>query len=137
MRNCRMLPVLGCLLTSAVLTLPATSYAQGKKKPPVNPTRGTTQVKGGDGVLGETYSLQSGFNFRITSAEFSIERFVAYENVYPKPDEKLLLMHVALKNANKEDNFFNTESHSFTIVDANDKDYQGHNWRRESTREKE
>jgi hypothetical protein len=51
----------GCLLAFFGFLLPAASLAQGKKKPPTKPpanqTRGTDQVKGGVGLIGETYSL--------------------------------------------------------------------------------
>jgi len=98
----------------ALMTIAAASasLAQQPKKP-TKPhvknqdiTKGQGQVQGGDGVFGTTYTLNSGWNFTLLKARYSIEPFNSYNTVLAKEDEKLLILTVAIKNSLPSDLFF-------------------------------
>ncbi|MCW3060255.1 MAG: hypothetical protein JWQ02_2076 [Capsulimonas sp.] len=90
------------------LIIPTAHAAVAKKHPvkkPVVGTRGTHQMAGGEGVLGETYTLKEGPNFTLVSAEYSVARInlSAGSVLVPKADEKLLVLHLRAKNPRKDD----------------------------------
>jgi hypothetical protein len=133
------------VLVTAVLLVscaaPA-SYAAPKPvhKVPAKPgTLGTTQMAGGDGQIGQTYTLTDDngygpFNFTIKSMEYSVApiNMAPGNSCAPKVDEKLLVIHYRIKNPNKDD-FYYSGNPFFQTVDANNetKDASG-NVRRES-----
>ena len=101
------------------------------RKPPVHHapakpgTLGTTQMAGGDGQFGQTYTFTNGgqfgpINMTLKSAEYSVERInMAPGNSYaPKAGEKLLILHYRIKNPNKSDLYYSGGT-LFQTVDAN------------------
>jgi hypothetical protein len=93
-------------------------------KPVPNQTKGQGQLVGGNGQFGVVYSLKSGFNFAILGARYSIEPYEAYTGLTAGTDEKILVLDLAIKNTNKEDNFFNPDG-LFTLVDTKGELIQG------------
>ena len=141
------LGVVSALVTGMALG-PAVSYAAPKavkkapKKVHAQPgTLGTTQMAGGDGQFGQTYTLTDGngygpFNFTIKSAEYSVARInMAPGNSYaPKADEKLLVIHYRIKNPNKEDFYYSSSGFFQTVDGSNTTQDDAGNIRRESER---
>lgn len=113
-------------------TLVASSQA-GTQDPAV---KGQKQIAGGGGEFGTTYSLKNGFNFAIVGARYSIDPFDAYSRVIPTKDEKLLILDIAVKNAQSEDAYFNIDS-LFTLVDDKGQTYPGGSLMLESKGNKE
>ncbi len=126
---------------------PPTAKAPAKKAPsvkaPVQPgTLGTTQMAGGDGRFGQTYTFTDAgqfgpINMTLKSAEYSVERInMATNDSYaPKVGEKLLVLHYRIKNPNKEDLYY-THRPLFQTVDGdNTTRDDAANSRRESARE--
>ncbi len=81
-----------------------------------NQVKGQGQLVGANGEFGVTYSLKTGFNFTLLSAKYSIEPFDCYGAVSAQTDSKLLVIDFAIKNAQPQDNFFNTDN-LITVVD--------------------
>lgn len=122
-------------LLCTVAALVSVSYAAGAqtKKPGKKPTttdQNTTQaqgqLQGGDGVFKTIYTLNSGFNFTILSARYTVEPFIAYSGEIAGPDQKILVLTVAMKNANPVETFIAPVN--FTVVDDKGHDYQGTNY---------
>lgn len=86
--------------------------------------QGTTQLAGGEGAIGKTYSLGKGdyaLNFTLKSAEFSVSRVTVGTNVYaPKANEKLLVLRYTVQNPQKRDMNLSYSSFKITAVDAKD-----------------
>ncbi len=86
--------------------------------------QGTTQLAGGEGVIGKTYSLgktTNAVNFTLTSAEYSLTPVTMGTNVYaPKAKEKLLILHYTVQNPQKNDIPVNYSTFKITAVDAKD-----------------
>lgn len=97
------------LLTFA---LPAVAPAQQKKapaKPPVKNqdiSRAQGQLQGGAGVFGSIYTLNSGWNFSILRARYTVEPYLSYDGQFPEEDGKLLVLSIAIKNSDPADKFF-------------------------------
>ncbi len=85
-------------------------------RPAANQVKGQAQLAGQNGQFGTVYSLQSGFNFAVLSARYSVDPLPAYNTMTAGTDEKLLVLDFAIKNAKPEDNWFNLDD-LFTIVD--------------------
>ena len=101
-------------------------------KPPVKPqntTSGQGQLQGGDGVFKTIYTLNSGYNFTILSAAYTVDPYNSYSADIAANDEKFLVLTVAIKNANPEDAYFNSENASFTAVDEQGHNHDGSNYR--------
>ena len=94
---------------------PRTSHSA--RKPAPNQSKGQKQLAGGDGAFGTVYSLKDGFNFEVLSARYTVEPLVAHESVKAGPDEKLMVLDVAVKNAGPSDNSLNPDAY-LTLVDA-------------------
>ena len=110
---------------AAIVTASPTFAQSAKPKPGAKPpVKGQAQLTGGNGQFGTVYSLQNGFNFEILSAHYSLEPFIAYETLTAKTDEKLVVLDIAIKNAQKGDEFFNSEG-LFTLVDDKGQLYTG------------
>jgi len=125
----------------SVLTLAMTLAVSGahaappvkKAVPPANTSRGTQQMKGGDGVFGTVYTLDdNSTNFEILSARYSIEPFNSYSMPIATNDQKLLILTVAIKNSGTSDLGFNPEQTTFTAVDDANQNYQGWDYRQAS-----
>jgi hypothetical protein len=94
------------------------------KQPPRNTVRGQGQLVGQNGQFGVVYSLQQGFNFAILSARFDVVPFPALNGaITAKTGEKLLIMDLAIKNAQPQDSYFATDD-LFTAVDTTGTLYQ-------------
>jgi len=97
---------------------------KAKAKPSIG-VKGTTQMAGGEGVFGTTYTVIDGggygpVNFTLKSAEYSVERINLGPGISrtPKVGEKLLVIHYRLKNPKKTDLYFSSRN-LFQIVDSN------------------
>ncbi|RYX82254.1 DUF4352 domain-containing protein [bacterium] len=103
------------------------------KKPPVKkPTIGikeTPQMTGAVGRFGELYGLKSGFTFQILGARYSYDAFDDYSQLYPEPDQKLLVLRVALKNNTPADLYFSSTDHEFQLQASNNELYTGSAYR--------
>ena len=120
------------LFAIAVLaSFPMVATAQTKKPtgqtPAKNITQAQGQLQGGDGVFKSVYTMNSGFNFTILSARYTIEPFNAYYPEIAGPDQKLLVLTVAIKNANPEEEGVATVG--FTAVDDHGNNYSGNHYR--------
>lgn len=84
---------------------------------------GTTQLAGGEGELGKTYTLgkRDPLNFTLRSAEFTVSRVTIGTTVYaPKAGEKLLVLHYTVQNPQKQEENLSWRSFKFTAVDSKD-----------------
>ena len=108
----RMDRIMRSLLTMIVLmTVVGTAWATPSTKPGV------------DGVFGQTYRLKSGFDYTVLSAEYSVTRVNAFDCTVPTADEKVVLLHVRIKNAAADDNYFDSSAHGWSAIDE---DGHGH-----------
>ena len=89
---------------------------------PGNQVKGQGQMAGADGSFGTLYTLDNGFNFEILSARYTVEPFNGYEMDGVRTDDKMLVLDIALKNANETDMYFDTEG-LFTLVDEKNQNY--------------
>jgi len=105
-----------------VLGIAALASAQGGK--PANQVKGQGQLAGAAVEFGTVYSLKNRFNFAILSAAYSVEPYDAYETTFPRDNEKLFVIDIAIKNAAPEDNFFDVGP-LMTIVDDAGQLYEG------------
>lgn len=114
---------------SAALFAATVAYAAPAKKPKPKPAthnavQGQSQMAGGNGRFGEIYTLDNGFNFEILTAHYTMDPFPAYEYQTAGPDQKVLVIDLALKNANPSDEFFDSQD-LFTAVDDKGALYPG------------
>src|SRR3954469_3326725 len=106
----RLTPLLCAALAGAAAAAPAPKPAAAPA-----PVKGQGQLAGGNGQFGTVMSLDNGFNFEILSARYTLEPFLGSETLKARTDEKLLILEIAIKNAKKDDNWFNPEG-AFTLV---------------------
>lgn len=117
------------LVTGLAAVLAASSInaeAQGTKKPtkPGPGTLGTQQMKGGDGLVGTTYSFTDGngmvINAKLTGIEYSVTRHnIASQNcIVPKAGEKLLILHWDVQNPLPTDEYLSGTCLPFSTVAA-------------------
>lgn len=130
-----------CLL---VLTVAAGSAMAAKKvapkkappkKAPVSTTHhettGTEQLKGEYGELGHTYTLGKvrPWNINLKSAEYTIDPvFFGDRAVWPKEDEKLLVLHFNVHNPQKGLALMRHDMLRVTAIDSNDKNIEKENF---------
>jgi hypothetical protein len=100
----------------------------------ITPTQGTTQLAGGQGEIGKTYTLgkNSPINFTLKSAEFSVLRYTLQDLYAPKFNQKMLVLRFTIQNPNKADLNVYYGSLGFTAVDDKDQNvkFDGY-WSRE------
>lgn len=106
----------------------------------IGDVQGTTQLAGGEGALGKSYSLGKGenaLNFTLKGAEFSVTRVTVGSYVYaPKAAEKLLVLRYTVQNPQKRDMPLSWSSFKITAVDAKDVNHVFNNYiAREGTSE--
>ena len=121
-------------LSSSVLAQTKKTKAKTPPKPSVKAqdvTKAQGQQQGGDGVFGTIYTMNSGWNFTILKARYSIEPYKAYEWAAPNAEEKFLVLTLAIKNSLPGELFFGGPE--FTAVDEEGHDYVGANYRLAST----
>lgn len=94
------------------------------KRPPVksstNTPKGVGQLPGGQGEFGVPYIIGGSepLNFILKSAEYAINRVTIGEAIYaPGPDEKLLVLHFSIQNAQKEEAYVDWDTLRFTAID--------------------
>ncbi|WP_337871455.1 hypothetical protein [Meiothermus sp.] len=90
---------------------------------PQTQVAGTTQLAGGEGEFGKTYTLGKSYplNFTLRSAEYAVNRVTAGTSVYaPKANEKLLVLHYTVQNPTQREQNVTWSSFKFTVVDAKD-----------------
>jgi len=93
---------------------------------PAAPSKPAAPARGGaDGVFGQTYTLKSGFNYTVISAEYTVTRSNGYDCTLPKADEKLVVLHVRIKNSASEDGYFDDTAHGWTAVDSDGEHHAG------------
>jgi hypothetical protein len=83
-------------------------------------TQGTTQLAGGQGKLGQSYTLgrKDPLNFNLRSAEFIVGRVVIGSAIYySKSSEKILLLRATVQNPRKEEAHLSNYHFKFTAVD--------------------
>ena len=104
-------PIAALISTLAVATIAPCYAAAVKKKPVPKPyTKGQKQLAGGDGKFGVVYSLKDGWNEELISATYSVDPFIGYGYVTPGPNQKLLIVDFAIKNALPDSLFYNAGS---------------------------
>ncbi len=84
---------------------------------------GTTQLAGGEGEFGKTYTLGKSrpLNFTLRSAEYTVSRVTVGSDVYaPEANEKLLVLHYTVQNPTRQEQNVTWNSFKFTVVDARD-----------------
>jgi len=132
------------LIALLSMALPAISMAQKKApakspaKPPVKNqdiSRAQGQLQGGDGVFGSIYTLNSGWNFTILRARYTVEPHLSYDGMFPEPDSKLLVLSLAIKNSDASDKFFGGPE--FQAFDEDGHEYRSGDYRLASTGAKE
>jgi hypothetical protein len=82
---------------------------------------GTAQLAGDQGQFGEVYSIgkESPFYFRLTGAEYRVDRLRFGDTVvYPERDKKLLVLRFTIQNPQKREATLRWDSLSFTAVDS-------------------
>jgi hypothetical protein len=90
------------------------------------PTKGQGQLVGGPAQFGVTYTLKGKLNFSVLAARYTLEPYSASEPLTAGTDEKLLVLDIAIKNANPNDASFNRDGF-FTLVDSAGQQYPGGN----------
>ena len=90
------------------------------------PTQGTTQLAGGQGEIGKSYTLgkNSPINFTLKSAEFSVLRYTLGDLVAPKFNQKILVLRFTVQNPSKSDLNIYYGSLKFTAVDDKDQNVE-------------
>jgi hypothetical protein len=89
----------------------------------LNQVQGTTQLAGGDGVIGKTYTIGKGspLNFTLRSAEYTKTRALIGQTAYvPEADEKLLILRFTVQNPQDREVSYTWGDLRFTAVDAQD-----------------
>jgi hypothetical protein len=100
------------LAGAALFAISGTALAQGDKpkpaaqKPQKNDVKGQGQLAGAAGTFGTVYSLKNNFNFAVVGARYTLEPFDAYVSAIAEPDQKIVVLDLAIKNVMKQDNFF-------------------------------
>jgi hypothetical protein len=90
-------------------------------------TMGTQQLKGGFGEFGNTYTIgkDDPWNICLKSAEYSVNTIAVGDRIiFPKADEKLLVLHYTVHNPQKSEALMRFDTLRFTAVDAKDKNWE-------------
>lgn len=118
------LPFATPILLGAIAVIAAAPAANAvvKKHPKVY-TKGTTQMPGGYGRFGQTYTLNDGgplINFTLMSAEYTVEPYNFRPGTFINSNvsNKLLVIHYRIKNPNKDDLYVSAGG-LFQVVDSN------------------
>lgn len=86
--------------------------------------QGTTQLAGGEGALGKTYSLgktDNALNFTLRSAEYSLAPVTVGTSVYSaRAGEKLLVLRYTVQNPQKREVSVSYSAFKITAIDARD-----------------
>jgi hypothetical protein len=106
---------------AAVVLFSTPAQAQATKKPKVG-TSGTAQMAGGDGRFGTVYTLTDNngglLNVNLVSAAYSVTRhdIAPGETLVPKAGDKLLILHLRIKNPKPGDQYVSGTTLTFASV---------------------
>lgn len=124
--------ILSTILIPTVLAtsiVAASAATKTTKKPATtnHATVGTSQLKGGFGEIGHTYTLGKEYPWNITlkSAEYSVDALRFGDSIYyPKADQKLLVLHFTVHNPQKSEALMRYDTFGITAVDAKDTNWE-------------
>ncbi len=87
-----------------------------------NPAQGTTQLAGGAGEVGKTYTIgvRDPLNFTLRSAEYSVVRQTLQDTIIPTAKQKLLILRYTVQNPRKSEVNLFYGSFSMTVIDSKD-----------------
>lgn len=91
-------------------------------------SKGTVQLAGDNGVLGQLYSLRKDrpLYFVLKSAEYTVGQVVVGDRLMaPDKDHKLLVLHFSIQNPAEDEQYVRFDSLSFTAVDAMNVNHEG------------
>jgi hypothetical protein len=83
------------------------------------------EMEGTDGEFGQTFTLKTGFDFTVSSAEYTVSRVSAGAVTIPKADEKLLIIHVKVRNGGTDEATFDPTAYAWTAVDTDGQEHAG------------
>lgn len=124
--------IIAVLLVAAVLLcIPAFSATKKKvTKPTTNKARlGTTQLDGNNAQIGTTYTLGkiNPINITLNKVEYTLEPvFFGNDPIWPKKDEKIMVLHYTLHNPNRSDFGLAWNNIEINAVDSSDKNWRFH-----------
>ena len=115
--------LLAVAITASTITLAQTAKPAkpAKHKPAKSPVLGTSQLAGNDGVIGTEYTIgkENPMNIAVTKVEYRADRVRTGNAVIsPNAGEKLLVIHFAFHNPNKQERGVSGGTFRFTAVDA-------------------
>jgi len=88
-----------------------------------NEVKHQDELPGPNVVMGETYSLSNSVNFTLLAARYTLEPCNSYEVVAADPDSKILVIDIAIKNANAQDLYVEPATW-FVAIDDKQQVYQ-------------
>ena len=92
------------------------------KKRTVSPAAKEPTVHG-PGRFGTAYTLQNKFQLRLLGGRYTVAPYEANAWMYPKSDEKLLVLDFAIKNMNRDDQTLDYDE-LFTVFDSSGNRYE-------------
>ena len=113
--------VIGVALALCGGGVPGAAWAQ-KTTDDGGLSKGTAQVKGGDGVFGVVYTMKSGYNLQLLSAKYTLEGQVDYDSTIPNAEQKVFVLTFAVKNP-KKDSKVEFGALDLEVVDADGNNY--------------
>lgn len=132
-----LLAVAGIAVSQTKQTKPKTKPKTTQKAPAKPATKGTAQLPGDNGQLNVTYTMGKGteaINWTLLSAEYTVLPFRTDQNLISgSAEHKLLVLRGTLHNPNKDMLQVSHSSLNFTVVHADDQNYEpravihGHN----------
>lgn len=131
------------VLLAAIVAVGAPASAK-KARPKASPTNrarlGTTQLSGENALVGVTYTLGKAnpINITLDKAEYSVEPVIFGRTaVWPKKNEKALVLHYTLHNPNRQDFRLTWSTLRIIAVDPKDRNWSAEqNLGMEATHEK-
>ncbi|MGC4045027.1 MAG: hypothetical protein QM758_14650 [Armatimonas sp.] len=127
----KLVSIFALTLAVGAVALGAPPKKPTPKKPTAKPTpakpqqpgvKGASQMAGGAIRFGDLFALRSGFTYQILSARYSLDPLNDYEHDALSPDEKFLILKVAIKN-NRQGSDNDTGGELLQAVDATNKTY--------------
>lgn len=119
---------LSASVSSNTITITNPTPAAPSNAPSV---QGTSQQNGGDGVLGQTYTLCKGgnaINYQITKLEYSVGNYLydgGNKNDIQSPDQKALVIYFTVQNPQKTEIDVNGNRIRFSGVDSKNQNVSG------------
>ncbi len=119
---------LNASVSSNTITITNPTPAAPSNAPSV---QGTSQQNGGDGVLGQTYTLCKGdnaINYQITKLEYSVGDYLydgGDKNDILAPEKKALLLYFTVQNPQKSEIYVSGDRIHFSGVDSKNQNVSG------------